>query len=120
MQEKLGKLLEEARMRDGKSLEHVAAASRISPSYVRKLEQGRVKDPSPRVLRRVAATLGLPYLRLMRLAGYLDDEGPEGGEPSGSREETPIDDRERRAVRAFLRYLRDEASPSEQTRRPST
>jgi transcriptional regulator with XRE-family HTH domain len=36
-----------------------------------KLEADGVNSPSPRVLQRLAETLGIPYARLMELAGYL-------------------------------------------------
>jgi transcriptional regulator with XRE-family HTH domain len=52
----------------------VARAAGISSPYLLKLERGSVGSPSPRVLARVADALEIPYLRLMELAGYLDEE----------------------------------------------
>ena len=51
----------------------VAEPASISAAYQHKLESGVVDGPSPRVLARLAAALELPRLRLMELAGYLDE-----------------------------------------------
>lgn len=66
--------LRAARTARGGSLEAVAGPARISAAYLHKLEHGVVQSPSPRVLARVAHVLEVPYLHLMRLAGYLDEE----------------------------------------------
>jgi len=71
----LGRKIGSAREERGESLQVVAQAAKISASYLQKLERGVVNSPSPRVLRRLAAVLELAYLRLMELAGYLDEEG---------------------------------------------
>jgi len=66
----LRKLREEKRI----SLETVAGPAKISAAYLHKLERGVVNSPSPRVLARIAVVLESPYLRLMELAGDLDEE----------------------------------------------
>lgn len=71
---KLGNMLKKARDAKGASLEAVAGPARISAAYLHKLERGTVLSPSPRVLARLAAALEVPYLRLLELAGYLDEE----------------------------------------------
>jgi len=58
----------------GASLQAIADTAKISAAYLQKLERGEVTTPSPRVLRRLASSVGLPYLGLMELAGYLDEE----------------------------------------------
>jgi transcriptional regulator with XRE-family HTH domain len=69
----LGDALRESRKARRISLDNVATAAQISAPYLLKLERGEVGSPSPRVLARVAVVLELPYLRLMELAGYLDE-----------------------------------------------
>lgn len=69
----LGQELQRARQERAQSLQAVAEPARISAPYLQKLERGVVDTPSPRVLGRLASVLGLPYLRLMELAGYLDE-----------------------------------------------
>ena len=70
----LGAELKRAREAQGISLEAAAQPAKISAAYLHKLEHGRVNSPSPRVLARDAAVLEVPYLKLMELAGYLDEE----------------------------------------------
>ena len=72
MLKELGKALNQARESGRQSLDGVARPAKISATYLQKLERGQVKSPSPRVLARLAGVLGMPYLRLMQLAGYLD------------------------------------------------
>ena len=69
--EKLASSLKEARSSQRMTLETASEAAKISPAYLHKLEAGRVQTPSPHVLRRLATVLGVPYLTLMTLAGYL-------------------------------------------------
>jgi transcriptional regulator with XRE-family HTH domain len=71
--DELAQSLREARSSRGMTLETASGAARISPAYLHKLEAGRVQTPSPHVLRRLATVLGMPYLKLMTLAGYLAD-----------------------------------------------
>ena len=74
MLRELGEELKQAREAKGVSLESVAGPARISGAYLHKLERGSVGSPSPRVLARLALALEVEYLRLMELAGYLDEE----------------------------------------------
>ena len=74
MLEALGTVLGAARKERGLSLAAVAEPARISATYLHKLERGVVASPSPRVLARLAVALDVPYMRLMELAGYLDEE----------------------------------------------
>lgn len=69
----LGKELRNLREKKGVSLETVAGPAKISAAYLHKLERGNVASPSPRVLARLAVVLQASYLRLMELAGYLDE-----------------------------------------------
>jgi HTH-type transcriptional regulator, competence development regulator len=48
----------------------VAEEAGCSTAYVHKLEQDRVRTPSPRVLAGLARTLGLDYGVVMSTAGY--------------------------------------------------
>lgn len=66
----LGALLKDARNAKERTIAEVAAAARCSVGYVHKLESDIVQTPSPRVLQRLAETLGLPYHAVMKAAGY--------------------------------------------------
>jgi len=55
----------------GLSLNETARRAQISSAYLQKLERREVKDPSPRVLFRLAEALDFPYAKLMQHAGYV-------------------------------------------------
>lgn len=69
----LGRTIREARSRADLSLRDLNAASGVGLSHLVRLEKGRVDQPGPDTLRRLAGVdaLGLDYTRLMREAGYL-------------------------------------------------
>ena len=102
--------LKQARQAQRLSLEAIAKPARISAAYLHKLEQGGVGSPSPRVLRRLAGVLALPYLELMEACGYLDEA--EVGEVAGRKPrphplvEQELSAEEWRAVKAFIATLK--------------
>ena len=115
MLEKLGQELHRTREKKGLSLEAVATPAKISGAYLHKLERGVVNNPSPRVLARVAVALEVPYLRLMELAGYLDEEQlakararKSKPHPLADQELTPA---EWKQVGAFIKKLVAERKP---------
>jgi transcriptional regulator with XRE-family HTH domain len=122
MLNKLATELRKARDERGASLQAIADPARISVAYLQKLERGLVGSPSPHVLRRVASSIGLPYLRLMELAGYLEkDEVAAARE----RETTPrphplagqkLSREEWRAVGAFIDVLKGKRRERSDTR----
>ena len=74
-------MLADARAALGMSLQEVAEGAGCSTAYVHKLEQGRVRTPSPRVLGGIARALALDYVAVMGAAGY-DAPSPEAEAPS--------------------------------------
>ena len=91
----------------------VAKPAKISAAYLQKLEQGAVKNPSPRILYRLAGVLGVSYARLMEVAGYaMPSEAEEGGArrpPSLLRQallQEDLSEEEWRAVAAFVAHLK--------------
>jgi transcriptional regulator with XRE-family HTH domain len=109
MLEALAEVLRDTRQACGLSLEAIAQPAKISAPYLLKLERAQVQSPSPRVLARLAAVMELPYLRLMELAGYLDEEEAAKAELR-TREPHPLAGQrltqaEWREVGAFIRRL---------------
>jgi transcriptional regulator with XRE-family HTH domain len=108
----LGEDLKAARLAAGRSLNGAARPAKISPAYLQKLEAGIVKNPSPPVLQRLGDVLGVPYDRLMELAGYaLPSAEQSGGGPREHRLEKALlseglSKEERKAVRAFIACLK--------------
>lgn len=66
----LGGLLRRARHKKGWTLRQAAGETGISNGYLSLMEQGRVKAPSPRYLKSLSEKYGLPFVRLMKLAGH--------------------------------------------------
>jgi len=67
----LGEKLRLYRNAKGLSLRDVEKETKISNSYLNQLEQGKVKEPSPHMLHKLASFYGVPYTSLLKLAGYL-------------------------------------------------
>ncbi len=108
--EQLAEELKALRKLRGVSLAAVAEPAKISVAYLQKLENGVVKNPSPRVLMRLAEVLDCSYERLMELADYVPAKptGP-SGKPSfleAALRNEELSDEEQRAVLAFIGYLK--------------
>ncbi|MFI6285813.1 helix-turn-helix domain-containing protein [Streptomyces sp. NPDC051018] len=71
-----GKHVKEIRKRRGLTQQGLAEASGVSLSIIRKLEQGERETARLETLRKLAATLRVPT---MRLSGGPDEEGPRPG-----------------------------------------
>ena len=104
----LGPTLKAVRDMLGKSLKAVADPAEISAAYLLKLERGEVATPSPHVLHRLAEALGVEYLELMRLAGYvgIESDGPRTNALAQALSSQDLTQEEARAVSAFLEHLR--------------
>jgi transcriptional regulator with XRE-family HTH domain len=68
----LGVLLADLRAAKRLSLREVEGATGryVSNAYLSQLEQGKIRQPSPSILQRLAAVYGVPYETLMEKAGY--------------------------------------------------
>lgn len=66
----LGQYLRALREAKGLSLRQVEGQSGISNAFVSQMESGKVKQPSPVMLYKLAELYGVPYESLMELAGY--------------------------------------------------
>lgn len=73
-EESIGRMLK--RLRGDMSLRGVQRISGISNAYLSQIEKG-LRQPGPKVLRRLAALYGVGVQELLRKAGYLDGEGEE-------------------------------------------
>ena len=73
--EDIGQMLK--RLRGEMSLRGVQRNSGVSNAYLSQIEKG-LRQPGPKVLRRLASLYGVSVQELFRKAGYLESEG---GEP---------------------------------------
>ncbi|MDF0584176.1 helix-turn-helix domain-containing protein [Bradyrhizobium yuanmingense] len=67
----LSKMLKDIRATNGASLRAVEDATGISNAYLSQLERGDAQKPSPDKLQALAKFYNVPYVDLMRAAGYL-------------------------------------------------
>jgi transcriptional regulator with XRE-family HTH domain len=67
---KLSQYLSDARMQAGLTLRAAETATGISNAYLSQLENGKVKEPSPILLDKLAQLYHVDYLMLLDLAGY--------------------------------------------------
>jgi transcriptional regulator with XRE-family HTH domain len=91
----------------GLSLRQVEEATdrAVSNAYLSQLEKGKIQQPSPSVLHRLAAVYAVPYEALMEKAGYLL---PPDGNPSRGRRRLAafaIDDLTAEEEEELLKYL---------------
>jgi len=77
----LGRMLKQQRVMVPLTLQELAHASGISPSYLGRIERGE-RFPSAHVLRRIASPLGLTESELFILAGYLAPPATKAERPS--------------------------------------
>lgn len=61
------------RVAGGLSLQHLATAAGISPSYLSRLERGMRQPPSPILVERLARALDADPLRLFVIAGLMNE-----------------------------------------------
>ena len=110
----LGEELRAVRKLKRLSRDAVARPAKISAAYLQKLEEGVVKNPSPRVLHRVAEVLQVSYAKLMELAGYAVPGAEEGSQFTKSSplqqalQNEDLTEQELRAVAAFVTYLKEQ------------
>ena len=98
----LGKHLSAARKRARLSLRAVEAVTDISNAYLSQLENGKVQEPSPNLLHKLAELYRADYQTLLRLAGY---PVPEHGSSSQSRLAARLGHTTQEEEQALLDYL---------------
>lgn len=78
---KLSNLLKELRKQKKKSLRLASKDIGISHTYLDSLEKGydprtkKERNPTPDVLKKLSDYYNVPYINLMSLAGYVNDDG---------------------------------------------
>jgi transcriptional regulator with XRE-family HTH domain len=77
----LGKILKQQRQSLNLTLYELAATSKVSPSYLGRIENGE-RFPSAEILKRIAHPLGFSEEELFALAGYLSNKEPSEDAPS--------------------------------------
>jgi len=71
MSNNLGKKLRQLRIIKNATLRKVEKKTQVSNGYINQLENGRIKQPSPHILHKLAKFYSFSYNELMELAGYI-------------------------------------------------
>lgn len=79
----IGDYVRSNRIEKGFSQRQLSMLCGVSNSELSRIEAGERRNPSPAVLRAIAAALGVPYGDMLAAAGYLPAEGENAG--AGSR-----------------------------------
>lgn len=72
----VGAFLRDLRESKGESLRDVEADSGVSSGHLSLIETGRVRNPSPTILQKLAKHFGVSSEDLLVLAGYLKPKDP--------------------------------------------
>lgn len=105
---KLGNQLKAVRKAKGFTLRDVSESSKISATYLQKLESGMVNSPSPRVLQRLGESLDVSYLLLMRLVGYIPKDYVVKNAIVSGFDDDDLTKEEQKAVATFILYLKEQ------------
>src|SRR5947209_19330 len=100
----LGAYLRIARDQRHLSLRGVERATGISNAYLSQIESGKIREPSPTVLHKLAELYNVPYADLMSLAGYPDAAPAPGKRATADSRLGPMTPDEERAVREYLEF----------------
>lgn len=68
--EQVGNYFKALREAKGLTLREVEKQTDVSNAYLSQLEKGKVKQPSPLMLHKLATVYGVPYEQLMEKVGY--------------------------------------------------
>ena len=107
--DRLGKLLRDARRANGLTLRDVEERTGVSNAYLSQLEHGRIRQPSPVVLHQLSDAYKLPYEDLLDSAGYPVPEAVKSRVPSTDsplRRFGKISRDEETALADYLAFLR--------------
>lgn len=106
----LGTQLRQLREALGMSLRDVWQVTKISSGHLSLIETGKVRNPSPTVLQRLAVAYKTDARDLLVLAGYLPKESPSSRHQAGARVALAslrdLDDEELGQVQTFVQILR--------------
>lgn len=104
----LGSFLASARQHQKLTLRAVESETGISNAYLSQLETGKIRSPSPVMLRKLSDLYSIPYATVLELAGY---PVPESGKLDTSLTDVaarlgPVTSEEADELADYLKYLR--------------
>ncbi len=105
---KLGSFLREARERKRLSLRDVQETAGVSNPYLSQIESGKVRQPSPSVLHKLATLYEVSYADVMKLAGFpVPDIGDNPQQNHPLARLGPLSSEEEEELSLYLNFLRE-------------
>lgn len=103
----LGRMLAQARTRNGLTQRAVEAETGISNAYLSQLEGGKVRQPSPTILHKLAEFYGVDYAVILEWAGYpVPGKGSKQPSSRLAARLGPTTEDEEEAIAEYLAFLR--------------
>ncbi|MFQ4136303.1 helix-turn-helix domain-containing protein [Nodosilinea sp. PGN35] len=108
----LGPFLASTRQHKKLTLRAVEAKTGISNAYLSQLERGKIRSPSPVMLRKLSDLYDIPYSSVLELAGYPvpDNEKLDTSLTDISARLGPVTTDEADELADYLKYLRTKRS----------
>jgi transcriptional regulator with XRE-family HTH domain len=104
---KLGSFLAATRRAKGLSLREVEGKTGISNAYLSQLETGKIREPSPVTLHKLAETYSTSYANLLHVAGYpVPGRGEKALSGGLAARIGPVTTEEEKALTEYLEFLR--------------
>jgi transcriptional regulator with XRE-family HTH domain len=101
----LGTFIREKRGLRDFSIRRLAELADVSHTEIKRIEDGVRKQPSPQVLRSIAAALNVPYEEIMAAAGYIDIQ-PNVIVAAQATETEDLTDEELSKVKEYIAFIR--------------
>jgi transcriptional regulator with XRE-family HTH domain len=113
---KLGSFLASARQHKKLTLRAVEAETGVSNAYLSQLETGKIRSPSPVILRKLSDLYGVPYANVLELAGYPipENEKSDTSLTDLAARLGPVSPDEADELADYLQYLRSKRSNRKQ------
>lgn len=111
---RLANLLLQRRNLKGLTLRQLEKETGISNGYLNLLEQGKVVEPSPNILSKLADFYGIEYSELLEAAGYVQ-RGPKQSQKQAGvafNLSEPLTEDERDQLLEYLEFLRKKRKKS--------
>jgi len=108
----LSEVLKNLRSAKNLSLRQVERKSGVSNAYLSQLENGKIKEPSPHILHKLAEVYDTPYNDLMKLVGYIKEQKGENVSKKimsdvAFKALSELKDDEKEAVLEYIEFIRN-------------
>lgn len=108
MAEKLGDYLKKLREQKHQTLRQIEEETGIQNAYLSQLENGKIANPSPKYLHKLASAYRVPYATLLEMAGYpvVDESNNLSIMSRVAKELNTLSGEEENKLLEYLRFLR--------------